>query len=55
LAEIDRNVLADRPVLGKQAATEVIKVKPEADADAVLVWVARLRAHRWSAKPGREV
>jgi hypothetical protein len=41
-AEIDGNPLADRPELIRQAADAVIKRRPDADADDVLLWAEAL-------------
>jgi len=54
LAEIDQDSLADQPELIEQAAREVVKAKPRADADDVLLWAASLRAHQWSSTPARK-
>lgn len=45
LAVLDQDPLASRPDLLRQAADEVIVVKPNADAADVLLWAASLQAH----------
>ena len=46
LAELDHDPLADEPKLIERAAAEIVSVRPDADADDVLVWAASLRHHR---------
>lgn len=46
LAELDHDPLADDPELISRAAAEIVSVRPDADADDVLVWAASLRHHR---------
>ncbi|HKE98793.1 MAG TPA: hypothetical protein VKG45_07675 [Actinomycetes bacterium] len=48
-AELDSDPLADDPVLLRRAAGEVVRVKPDATADDVLIWAAALRSARASA------
>lgn len=45
LAVIDRDPLAERPDLIRQAAAEVVQVRPDADGADVLLWAASLLAH----------
>lgn len=37
-AELDGNPLAGRPKLLRQAAEEIVRTRPDADADDVLLW-----------------
>jgi hypothetical protein len=43
-AELDGNPLAQRPDLVRRAAVEVVDIKPDADADDVLLYAAGLAA-----------
>lgn len=45
LAEIDHNPLAEHRSLIEQASREVMTVRPDADADDVLLWAASLHRH----------
>lgn len=45
LAEITHSPLADQRDLVQRAATEIVEVKPDADADDVLVWALALQSH----------
>jgi hypothetical protein len=53
LAVLDHDPLASRPDLVRQAADEVIVVKPNADAADVLLWAASLRAHEKTRRSRR--
>jgi hypothetical protein len=46
LAELDHDPLADEPELIERAAREIVAVRPDADADDVLIWAASLRHSR---------
>jgi hypothetical protein len=46
LAELDHDPLADEPELIERAAKEIVAVRPDADADDVLIWAASLRYSR---------
>lgn len=45
LAVLDHDPLAERPDLVRQAAREVVTIRPDADAADVLLWAASLLAH----------
>jgi hypothetical protein len=44
MAELDGNPLAERPDLLRRAATDIVGIKPDADADDVLLYAAGLAA-----------
>lgn len=44
MAELDGNALAERPDLLRRAATDIVGIKPDADADDVLLYAAGLAA-----------
>jgi Arc/MetJ-type ribon-helix-helix transcriptional regulator len=53
LAELEASSLAATPRLIERAAAEVVRVRPDADADDVLLWAESLRAHERAATSRR--
>lgn len=49
VAELDHHPLAEEPKLIARAAREVVRVRPDADADDVLLWAMSLQVHRTPA------
>ncbi|MEP6461927.1 MAG: hypothetical protein ABJC62_00595 [Frankiaceae bacterium] len=49
LAELDHSPLAEHPELLRAAASEVLAVRPDADADDVVLWAASLHRHGFSS------
>ena len=45
LAELEHSPLADQPDLVRRAADEIVAVKPDADAEDVLVWALARQTH----------
>lgn len=54
LAVVDHDPLAERPDLIRQAADEVVRVRPDADAADVLLWAASLLAHEGERRSRRK-